>query len=196
MKIVLATKNEDKIREIKKILKVGGLEILSLRDFSDYEVVEDGDTFYANARKKAFLAASFTNLPALSDDSGLVVASLGGLPGIYSARYSGKNATYESNIRKLLRELRHCSSRAAKFVCVCVLYFPDGRIFSTRGELQGLITKKKLGSGGFGYDPVFYVRRLRRTLAEIPPKLKNEISHRGIAFRKMAEIIKSEKVKM
>lgn len=189
MKIVLATRNRDKIREIKDILKDVSVEFSEITDSDSFVIEEDGLTFFENAKKKAFETSLHTGLPALADDSGLVVSALDGAPGLYSARYAGKNATYESNIRKLLKELEGKTDRKAKFVCVCVLFFPDGRYFTERGELKGLITDKPIGSAGFGYDPVFFLAGMRKTLAEISSTIKNKISHRGIAFRKMAEII-------
>ena len=190
MKIVLATANSDKIAEIKNILKNCPVEFLPLKDFGGLAVTEDGKTFYENARKKAYEIALFTKLPALADDSGLCVDALSGGPGVYSSRYSGKKATYESNVRKLLMKMSGITNRKAKFVCVCALYFPDGRIFSARGEIEGIITREPFGNGGFGYDPVFFIPRFRRTFAEMDAEKKNAVSHRGKAFRKMAEIIK------
>jgi len=187
LKIILATKNRDKIREIKDILKDVSFEIT---DSGSFVIEEDGKTFFENAKKKAFETSLHTGQPALADDSGLVVSALDGAPGLYSSRYAGKNATYESNIKKLLRELEGKTDRKAKFVCVCVLFFPDGKYFTSRGELRGLITEKPIGSAGFGYDPVFFLPGSGKTLAEISPLVKNKISHRGIAFRKMAKIIK------
>jgi len=189
VKIVLATKNRDKIREIKNILKEDSLELQDIADLKNFTVREDGATFFANAKKKAFATSRHTGFPALADDSGLVVPALDGAPGLYSSRYAGKDATYESNVRKLLKELEGKADRQAKFVCVCVLFFPGGKYFTTRGELKGVITKEPIGREGFGYDPVFFVPEIRKTLSEIPQFEKNKMSHRGIAFRKMAEII-------
>ncbi|MCD6311812.1 MAG: RdgB/HAM1 family non-canonical purine NTP pyrophosphatase [Elusimicrobia bacterium] len=189
MKIVLATGNADKVREIKDILNDCAAELVSLDDFPPIEVEEDCDTFFANARKKAYEISVHTGLPALADDSGLVVEALGGAPGIYSSRYAGEKVTYEDNVRKLLFKMKGVRARKAEFVCVSVLYFPDGRIFTARGRLQGVISKETFGSGGFGYDPVFYITKKRKTLAEMDDDEKNKISHRGEAFRKMAKII-------
>jgi len=194
VKIVLATKNKDKIREIKDILKDTVVEFVGLDEFEFLGVVEDGKTFFANAKKKAFETSRHTGLPALADDSGLVVPALDGAPGLYSSRYAGKNATYEDNVGKLLKELTGKTDRKAKFVCVCVLFFPGGRYFTARGEIKGLITEEPIGRAGFGYDPVFFVPGIRKTLSEIPQFEKNKMSHRGIAFRKMAEIIKRMKL--
>ncbi len=190
MKIVLATENNDKVREIKDILKDCAVELVSLSEFPPIEVEEDGKTFFANARKKAYEVSVHTGLPALADDSGLVVEVLGGAPGIYSSRYAGEKASYEDNVRKLLLKMKGCRPRSAAFVCVSVLYFPDGAIFTSRGRLQGIISKEASGSGGFGYDPVFYIPKKRKTLAEMKDSEKNAISHRGEAFRKMAKIIR------
>ncbi|MEA2082548.1 MAG: RdgB/HAM1 family non-canonical purine NTP pyrophosphatase [Elusimicrobiota bacterium] len=190
MKIVLATGNADKVTEIKNILRGCPVELVPLGEFPPIEVEEDGDTFFANARKKAYEVSVHTGLPALADDSGLVVEALGGAPGIYSARYAGEKAAYEDNVRKLLFKMKGVRQRRAEFVCVSVLYFPDGEIFTSRGRLRGVISKETSGDGGFGYDPVFYLRKKRKTLAEMNDKDKNEISHRGEAFRKMAETIR------
>ncbi len=190
MKIVLATGNPDKVREIKDILKDCAAELVSLDDFPPIEVEEDCSTFFANARKKAYEISVHTGLPALADDSGLVVEALDGAPGIYSARYAGEKAEYEDNVRKLLFKMKGERERKAEFVCVSVLYFPDGSLFTSSGRLKGQISQEVSGSGGFGYDPVFYIPKKRKTLAEMNDDEKNIISHRGEAFRKMAKIIK------
>jgi len=190
MKIVLATGNADKVREIKDILNDCAAELVSLDDFPPIEVEEDCGTFFANARKKAYEISVHTGLPALADDSGLVVAALDGAPGIYSARYAGEKAEYEDNVRKLLFKMKGVRSRKAEFICVSVLYFPDGSLFTSRGRLKGQISQEVSGSGGFGYDPVFYIPKKRKTLAEMNDDEKNIISHRGEAFRKMAKIIR------
>ena len=189
MKIVLATGNKDKISEIREIMKDTGVELTDMSEFSPIDIVEDGNTFYLNARKKAYEAAIHTGLPALADDSGLAVDALEGKPGIYSARYSGKNATSESNNEKLIKALESFSDRKAKFICMCVLYFPDGRMFKSRGEIEGVITREPLGEKGFGYDPLFFLPERRKTMAELKLDEKNAISHRGKAFGKMSEII-------
>ncbi|MBA3051623.1 MAG: RdgB/HAM1 family non-canonical purine NTP pyrophosphatase [Candidatus Omnitrophota bacterium] len=190
MKIVLATGNADKVREIRNILKGCPVELVPLSEFPPLEVVEDRDTFFGNARKKAYEVSVHTGLPALADDSGLVVEALGGAPGIYSSRYAGAKASYEDNVRKLLFKMRLERHREAAFVCVSVLYFPGGEIFTSRGKLEGRISKEVSGGGGFGYDPVFYIAKKRKTLAELADDEKNAISHRGEAFRKMARVIK------
>ncbi|MBA3066258.1 RdgB/HAM1 family non-canonical purine NTP pyrophosphatase [bacterium] len=190
MKIVLATGNSDKVKEIRNILRDCGAALISLGEFPPIEVEEDGLTFFENARKKAYEISVHTGLPALSDDSGLVVDALGGAPGIYSSRYAGKKVSYGDNVRKLLCKMKHCRSRKAEFVCVSVLYFPDGAIFTSRGRLKGIISKEASGDGGFGYDPVFYIPGKRKTLAEMTDDKKNLISHRGEAFRKIGKIIK------
>lgn len=190
MKIVIATGNADKLREIKDILKDCPVELVPLTEFPPIEVVEDLDTFFGNARKKAYEVSVHTGQPALADDSGLVVEALNGAPGIYSSRFAGPKASYEDNVRKLLFKMKGERNRRAAFVCVSVLYLPDGEIFTSRGKLEGRISKEASGEGGFGYDPVFYIEKKRKTLAELCEDEKNVISHRGEAFRKMASVIR------
>jgi len=190
MKIVYATGNADKVREIKEILKGCPAELVPMSEFPPLEVVEDRGTFFGNAGKKAYEVSAHTGLPALADDSGLVVEALDGAPGIYSSRYAGDKAAYADNVRKLLFKMRGKRNRKAAFVCVSVLYLPGGEIFTARGKLEGVISKEPSGEGGFGYDPVFYIAKKRKTLAELGDEEKNAISHRGEAFRKMAEIIR------
>jgi len=189
MKIVLASRNKDKYREIKDILKHTKVELISVEELNVPEIVEDGTTYFENAKKKAFYTSIHTHLPAISDDTGLEVFALGNRPGVYSARYAGENATYADNVKKLLREMQGKTDRRARFVCVCVLCFPDGKFYQTRGEIRGLITKEPIGEGGFGYDPVFYVPELKKTFAELSLDEKNKISHRTKAFKKMAQLI-------
>jgi len=193
MKIVLASRNQDKYREIKDILKHTKVELVSAEEFNVPEIIEDGATYFENAKKKAFYTSTHTQLPAISDDTGLEVFALGKTPGVYSSRYAGKNASYSDNVKKLLREMQGKTDRRARFVCVCVLCFPDGTFYQTRGEIRGIITKEPIGRGGFGYDPVFYIPELKKTFAELSLEEKNKISHRAKAFKKMAQLI--EKLK-
>ena len=188
MILVLATQNQGKIQEIEKALDLPLLEIQSLRDFPDLpEVVEDGRTFLENAFKKAQACAQATGRPALADDSGLEVDCLNGAPGIYSARFSGAEATDEANNRKLLSLLEGIPEerRTARFVCRMVLYFPEGRWIQTEGYCPGIIASEPQGEHGFGYDPIFYLPELNKTMAEIPLEEKNRISHRAQALQKI-----------
>jgi XTP/dITP diphosphohydrolase len=184
-KLVLATSNENKIREIKQILADMPLEFLSLSDFPDVPTVEeDGATYEENAIKKALHVWRHTGLASLADDSGLEVDALGGQPGVKSARFAGEPVSYEANNRKLLQLLDALpeDERAAKFVCVAVLVTPKGKLVLQRGELKGVVATEPRGLYGFGYDPVFYLPKRMRTIAELDPGTKNEISHRAKAF--------------
>ncbi len=185
MQIVLATRNQHKKQELVALL--GGLDI-TIRTLDDFpeapEVVEDGETCEANAMKKAVEIARYTGLPAVADDTGLEVDALGGRPGVFAARYAGEHATYEDNCRKLLRELDGIPTgqRKARFITVAALAFPGGKTISAKGILEGVIAESVVGSNGFGYDPVFIVPEYRQTLGQLPPDVKNRISHRARAF--------------
>ncbi len=190
--LVLATRNKDKGRELAALLGDLGIVIKTLAEFPDApEVIEDGETCEANAVKKAVAIAHYTGLPAVADDTGLEVEALGGRPGVYAARYAGEDATYEDNWRKLLRELEGVprEKRRARFVTVAALAEPNGSVRTTTGLLEGFIAEKPAGTEGFGYDPVFCVPELGKTLAELSPEEKNRISHRGRAFAKVREIL-------
>lgn len=186
MKLVIATKNRGKARELGEMLKGLEVEVLSLADFPSVALPpEDGDTFTENALIKARAVFEATGLPSLADDSGLVVDALDGRPGIYSARYAGRNATDEENYRKLLVELEGVplGKRAARFVCA-LAYKDKVREEVFEGELCGRIAARPRGENGFGYDPVFEVERLDRTAAELSPSEKNAISHRAEALKR------------
>ena len=188
MKIVLATRNKGKTREIKEILKDLKLEILTLNDFPEIPTpIEDGKSFQENALKKARFVAQKLNMPALADDSGLEVEALGRQPGILSARYAGENATDEENNKKLLKELSGISlkKRNARYQCIIALVFPSGEEETVKASCNGLIALEPKGKGGFGYDPLFYIPEYGKTMAELPPKIKNRISHRGKALAKL-----------
>lgn len=192
MKIVIATGNPGKFREIAKLLADDPVELLSLADFPHLpEVVEDGATFAANAEKKALSVARATGLPTLADDSGLTVAALGGAPGVHSARYAGENADDAANNRRLLQELDGVpeAERTAAFVCDLAFCLPDGRCSHFTGRLEGRILTEARGAGGFGYDPLFYVEGYGCTLAEMPLDRKNAISHRGQALARFVEAL-------
>ncbi|PKN38370.1 MAG: non-canonical purine NTP pyrophosphatase [Deltaproteobacteria bacterium HGW-Deltaproteobacteria-2] len=194
MKIVFASGNEGKVKEIKEMLEGMGIELVSLKAYANVpEIVEDGSTFLENALKKARIISEFTNETVLADDSGLRVDELGGQPGIYSARYAGEKATDDDNIDLLLERLKNIpqEKRTAFFCCALVLYRTDGSYDSFESKWQGLIIDERRGKNGFGYDPVFFVSDLKKTAAELPPEIKNKVSHRGQAFaqlrRKLAE---------
>jgi len=192
-KLVLATRNRDKVREIKRALEDLDIEILSLLDFPEMpEIVEDGKTFEENALKKARAVAQFTGLPALADDSGLEVDYLGGAPGVFSSRFAGEKATYEDNNLKLLELLRGVplEKRRARFRCVLALVNGESTQV-VEGRCEGFITEEPRGEGGFGYDPIFYSPELGKTFAEVGSDLKNKVSHRGRALRKMKEVLKT-----
>lgn len=155
-------------------------------------MVEDGETFVENALKKARTIAKYSGKPALADDSGLAVDALGGRPGVYSARYAGEKATDDENIARLLVELGDDADRRARFVCFLALVTPGGKETVAGGECEGLILSERRGSGGFGYDPVFYLPEYGKTMAEIPPDLKNKISHRARAADKLVSILVGE----
>jgi XTP/dITP diphosphohydrolase len=157
------------------------------------DVVEDGDTCEANAIKKAAAVSKATGLLAVADDTGLEVDALGGRPGVYAARYAGSEASYEDNCRKLLKELSGVPTdrRTARFITVAAVASASAKVDVMSGVLDGLITEAPAGTKGFGYDPVFYVPELGKTLAELSPEQKNRISHRARAFSQVRELLKS-----
>jgi XTP/dITP diphosphohydrolase len=184
--VVLATGNKGKVKEFAKLLEGVFENIISLSDLgSPPEVIEDGLTFRDNALKKACEIAEYSKKLTLADDSGLQVDALNGRPGVYSARFSGDGATDKSNIDKLLTELGDNPSRKARFICVLALVDPNGMELVVEGICEGVILDKPRGEGGFGYDPVFYLPDREKTMAEIDPELKNQISHRANALKKL-----------
>mgnify|MGYP001286893918 FL=1 len=189
MKIILASKNQDKIREIGKILRRSKRTLMTCNDIDIPEVEETGSTFVENAILKARSASLITGLAAIADDSGIEVDYLNGQPGIKSARYSGENATNESNNFKLLKALDGVpyENRKACYRCVIVyMRFPDDPFpVITSGSWEGYITEKLIGSNGFGYDPLFYLPKYDKTSAQISSSLKNKISHRAKALKKL-----------
>jgi XTP/dITP diphosphohydrolase len=185
--IVLATKNVGKMREFQQLLQGFPVEIKTLNDFGPIpEVTEDGATFDDNAYKKAAFTAKVLGLPAIADDSGLVVEALGGAPGVKSARYAGENASDRENIEKLLYEMAGESNRKAAFECVISIAVPSGPALTYEGRCEGEITTKPHGNSGFGYDPVFYYPPYGKTFAEISGAEKNRVSHRGKALQEVA----------
>ncbi len=194
MKLVLATQNKHKIQEISQILKHPKLQLPSLADFSlEVDIKEDGNTFKENAYIKASQVAKLTGEVAMADDSGLEVDALGGAPGIYSARYAGEDATDEQNNQYLLKQMQDIpqNKRRARFVCVMAIVTPEGESFYARGTCEGLIAKEPKGTHGFGYDPLFIIPEYNKTLAELGPQIKNQISHRAQALDKSKKIILS-----
>lgn len=191
MKIVIATRNADKYKEIKQILDKKDLEILSLRDFPDApEVEETGTTLEENALLKAKSAAEATGLPAIADDTGLLVDALEGAPGVRSARFAGENASYEDNCSLLLSKLDGIQdgNRTAKFVCIAALVDEKSTI-TANGEVEGVIIKEQRGTNGFGYDPIFLPDQSDLTFGEMTVEEKSTFSHRSIAFNEMLRII-------
>ncbi|MCD7750790.1 MAG: XTP/dITP diphosphatase [Lachnospiraceae bacterium] len=189
-RIIFATENEGKIREVKAILADLGLEVLSLREAGlTTDVVEDGDTFEANAILKAKAVKGDQHTIVMADDSGLEVDALHGEPGVYSARYLGEDTSYRVKNQAIIDRLAgKCGSeRSARFVCVIAAVLPDGTVLQSRGTIEGEIGYEERGEGGFGYDPIFMVPDLGRSTAELTAEEKNAISHRGRALADMKE---------
>jgi XTP/dITP diphosphohydrolase len=185
--LVLATKNSGKVKELQNILKDFPVEIRCLTDFGPIpEVIEDGETFDENAYKKAFFTARVLGLPAIADDSGLLVESLDGAPGVRSARYAGDHATDEENYTKLLNDMAGKTNRRAAFTCVLSLAVPAGPALTYEGRCEGEISLAPSGTDGFGYDPVFYYPPFGKTFAELSLAEKNKVSHRGKALQELA----------
>ena len=184
---MLASANRHKVREIQALLADLPVTVRALAEFPGApDVVEDGATYRENALKKARSAADFTGKPALADDTGLEVDALDGRPGLYAARFAGEGCTFQDNIAKLLRLLEGvpAENRGARFVCVLAFVVPGGRELVVEGELRGRITEAQSGARGFGYDPVFFVPEVGKTLAELSFEEKNRISHRRRALDK------------
>jgi XTP/dITP diphosphohydrolase len=193
---VLATRNADKVVEIRGILNLGNGELKSLLDFPDCrEIEETGSTLEANALLKAAEGFRMTGMPCLADDTGLEVDALNGAPGVFSSRFAGEAASYADNVRKLLAVMKDVpdGKRSARFRCVVALKSATREEW-VEGRCEGVILFESRGSGGFGYDPVFYVPEFGKTLAEMPLTEKNAISHRGKAFRKMAEVLRKDPI--
>ncbi|MDQ5986917.1 MAG: dITP/XTP pyrophosphatase [Syntrophus sp. SKADARSKE-3] len=196
-KIVLASKNQGKVREIEAILSGLPLEIVSIARYPHVpDVIEDGASFLENALKKARSISEYTGETALADDSGLEVDYLKGAPGIYSARFAGENASDEDNNRKLLFEMAGvpAEDRGAAFKCVMVLYEPDGSYNVFEGRWLGRIGTSLQGAGGFGYDPVFFISEIGMTAAELPQEEKNRLSHRAQALKALKRYLEKKAV--
>ena len=191
-KIVFATTNEGKVKEIKEILKDFPIEVVSMKEMGiTADIEENGATFEENSLIKARALVKLTGLPALADDSGLEVDYLNGEPGIYSARYLGRDTDYDYKNNYIIDKLSGAKGeeRSARFVCVISLGLPDGRELVERGVVEGLIGYEQKGENGFGYDPIFYLPEYGKTSAELPPEEKNRISHRGKALTAMKKLI-------
>ncbi len=192
--LVIATRNRNKLREFQEILCGLDIEIVSLDQFGPIPpVIEDGATFEENAYKKALHTAKILGVPALADDSGLVVEALSGQPGVYSARYAGENATDDENCRKLLSELADVNDRKAYFQCVLSLAVPSGPALTYVGRCDGTIISEKRGDNGFGYDPIFLFDELQKTFAELSMDEKSKVSHRGKALAELKSELSSIK---
>ena len=183
MKLVLASKNPKKLREMNEILSGMGVEVCLQADVGiDIDVEETGSTFEENSLLKAKAVVEASGLPAIADDSGLCVDALNGAPGVYSARYGGEGLDDAGRYRLLLSSMPMGQARTAKFVSVITCCFPNGDVLTARGECPGTIAFAPMGEGGFGYDPVFFLPKLKKTFAQLSPEEKNAISHRGRAL--------------
>jgi XTP/dITP diphosphohydrolase len=197
MDIVLATRNKKKIEEMKRIIADLPISIRTLDDFPGCpEVEEEGITFEENAVKKALTVAQYTGEPSIADDSGLEVYALNGAPGTLSARYAGEDANDRKNIEKLLFEMRSIADekRGARFVCCIALAFPDGKVKTFTGYVEGRIGSEPRGIHGFGYDPLFYPQGHRRTFAEMTDNEKDALSHRGKALNELQKYLREAKI--
>jgi len=188
MTLVIATHNPGKTAEIRDMLADFPIRIKNLEDFGPIPPVEeDGDTFDDNAYKKASFVAKVLGLPALADDSGLVVEALGGAPGVYSARYAGDNATDAQRYTRLLEEMKGHTNRKAAFECVISIAVPPGPALTYEARCEGVIAEKPVGTNGFGYDPVFYFPPLKKTFGQLTREEKSRVSHRGKALQELRE---------
>ena len=189
-KLIIASQNKDKLKEIKALLGDLQVETLSIKDvLPDHDVTEDKDTIFDNAAKKAFESAINTGLTCLADDTGLFVDALNGAPGVYAARYAGDKCSYEDNREKLLQEMHGQANRYAEFRTVVVLANPEGIVAYREGIVPGVITEAERGSSGFGYDAVFEVSGTGKTYAEMGDDQKNLCSHRGQALKEILPIL-------
>lgn len=191
-KVVFASRNRGKAKELAALVADAGIELLSLADLPGApEVIEDGATFEENAATKARAIAAWSGLPAVADDSGLEVDAIGGAPGVRSARFAGDGATDAENNAKLLRMMANVppERRTARFVSVIAVATPDGKVSTVRGTCEGIIGREPRGAGGFGYDPLFIVPEYGLTFAEMDLATKNRISHRGRAFRLARDLL-------
>ena len=191
-RIIFATSNEGKMKEIRAIMKDLDIELLSLRDSGlNPDIEENGTTFEENAILKAKIVSELSGEIVLADDSGLEVDYMKKAPGVYSARFLGEDTPQSIKNQYIIDQLKDVEgeARSARFVCVIACVFPNGEIITRRGTIEGMIAHQICGSHGFGYDPIFYVPEYKCTTAEMLPEQKNELSHRGIALRAMKEVI-------
>ena len=196
MKIILATHNIDKCKELQKSLNDPSIEIVTLKAYPAIgEIIEDGQTLTENAFIKSRTVFKLTNIPTISDDTGLFVDALGGQPGIFSARYAGENSTYLDNVNKLLNDMSNIkkSLRSATFKTV-VTYVSKDLELVAEGSVKGIITKKPKGNQGFGYDPIFYVSELQKTFAEMDINEKQQISHRSRAIDNLQQLFREHQL--
>jgi len=195
VKFVLATANPGKIREMREILPGFGVEFISRNEIGiDIEVAETGTTFYENALIKARAICTLSGLPAIADDSGLIVEALGGAPGLYTSSFGGEKLSESERCDYLINKLNDTEHRNAKFVCTIVCVFPNGDVISAKGECHGTIAHEPAGLGGFGYDPIFIADGFDKTMAELSPDEKNKTSHRGAALREFAQLLLESEV--
>lgn len=193
-KIIFATGNQGKMKEVRMILEDLSCEICSLKDLNlDVDIVEDGTTFEENAIIKATTLCQMTGSVVLADDSGLEVDYLDKAPGIYSARFLGEDTSYDIKNQYIIDKLKEAkgNERSARFVCAIACAYPDGTVETTRGTIEGVIGYEQKGENGFGYDPIFYLPEYKKTTAEISPEVKNKISHRGKALEQMKVLMKA-----
>ncbi|MCR5419002.1 MAG: XTP/dITP diphosphatase [Lachnospiraceae bacterium] len=194
-KVILASTNKGKLREVREILDGTGFSVIPLSETGfEGEIEENGSTFEENAFIKAEAVAKALGVPVLADDSGLEIDALGGEPGIRSARFMGRETPYSEKNAAILENLKDVpeEKRSARFVCAMAMVYPDGRCLSVRETMEGRIAYEIAGANGFGYDPIFFLPEYNMTSAEITPEEKNAISHRGKALRKMAALIAAE----
>ncbi|WP_408007120.1 XTP/dITP diphosphatase [Pseudalkalibacillus sp. A8] len=187
-KVIIASHNEGKVKEFREMFKEFGLKVVSLRDLDFHEEIEEnGSTFKENASIKAETIANHFQEPVIADDSGLEIDALDGRPGIYSARYAGEEKDDEANLKKVLAEMEHVpeKDRSARFICVLAIARPGKETSSVEGKCEGIILHEKRGDHGFGYDPIFYLPAMGKTLAQLEPGEKNKISHRAKALREL-----------
>lgn len=192
-RLIVASNNQGKIKEIKEILKNFNMEVVSLKEANiNVDILEDGATFMDNAYKKAYEIYKLTGEMVLSDDSGLMVEALNGAPGVFSARFAGEHGNDKKNNDKLLALLKDVEKedRGARFVCAMVMILGDNKAIKAQGECPGYILKEARGEDGFGYDPLFYIPELEKTFAELTSNEKNKISHRGRALSILRNKIK------
>jgi len=186
LKILISSRNRDKIKEITEILSPFCFEIVTVADFQNLpDIVEDKATLFGNSYKKANEIMKLTGITTIADDTGLFIDALNGEPGINSARYAGEKCSYQDNRNKVLQNMVNIKNRSARFITSIVLVQTNGRYINAEGVLEGTITEREIGSQGFGYDPIFIAANTNKTLSEISPQEKNRISHRGKALENL-----------